>query len=124
MSRADNAYDNAFMEFCFSRFKAELVEGGAFDSRDDAQTEIFEFIEMYYNTKPRHSSLKYQSPMAYEKSCYFITPKQRHCPSKSTHLTIAVLYFDTAKVSGGRWSLITKLKNVVTKMRNRQEYGV
>lgn len=74
MSRADNAYDNAFMESCFSRFKAELLEGGAFDSPDDAQTEIFEFIEMYYNTKRRHSSLKYQSPMAYEKNYYFCNP--------------------------------------------------
>src|SRR3546814_13519189 len=31
MSRADDPYDNAFMESCFSRFKAELVQGGAFD---------------------------------------------------------------------------------------------
>lgn len=71
MSRADNAYDNAFMESCFSRFKTELLEGGAFDSREDAQTEIFEFIEMYYNTKRRHSSLRYLSPMDYENNYYF-----------------------------------------------------
>lgn len=42
MSRADNAYDNAFMESCFSRFKAELMQDGAFTSKEDAQTEIFE----------------------------------------------------------------------------------
>lgn len=71
MSRADNAYDNAFMESCFGRFKTELLEGGAFDSRADAQTEIFEFIEMYYNTKRRHSSLGYQSPVYYENNYYF-----------------------------------------------------
>lgn len=69
MSRADNAYDNAFMESCFSRFKAELLEDGAFENKQDAQTEIFEYIEMYYNTKRRHSALGYLSPMSYEKNC-------------------------------------------------------
>jgi putative transposase len=68
MSRADNAYDNAFMESCFSRFKAELLEGGAFDNREDARTEIFEFIEMYYNSRRRHSALGYRSPVDYEKA--------------------------------------------------------
>lgn len=38
MSRADNPYDNAFMESYFSRFKAELLEGGAFESMEDAHT--------------------------------------------------------------------------------------
>jgi len=66
MSDADNPYDNAHMESCFSRFKAELMEGGAFDSAEDSQTEIFEFIEMYYNPKRLHSSLGYLSPNAYE----------------------------------------------------------
>jgi len=66
MSDADNPYDNAHMESYFSRFKAELLEGGAFDSAEDSQTEIFEFIEMYYNPKRLHSSLGYLSPNAYE----------------------------------------------------------
>ena len=52
MSRADNPYDNAFMESCFSRFKAELLQGGMFESIEDANTEIFEYIEMYYNPGP------------------------------------------------------------------------
>ena len=71
MSRADNPYDNAFMESCFSRFKAELLEGGTFDGMEDAQTEIFEYIEMYYNTKRLHSALNYLSPDAYEKKYYY-----------------------------------------------------
>nr|WP_262918124.1 IS3 family transposase [Pontibacter sp. E15-1] len=69
MSRADNPYDNAFMESCFSRFKAELLEDGAFENREDAQTEIFEYIEMYSKIRRRHSALGYQSPMNYEKNC-------------------------------------------------------
>ena len=68
MSRADNPYDNAFMESCFSRFKTELLQDGAFDNLQDANTEIFEYIEMYYNTKRRHSALNYLSPMNFEKN--------------------------------------------------------
>ena len=67
MSRADNPYDNAFMESCFSRFKAELLQDGIFETIEDAQTEIFEYIEMYYNTIRLHSSLHYKSPDSYEK---------------------------------------------------------
>lgn len=70
MSRADNVYDNAFMEALFSRFKAELLQGGAFQNKQDAYTELFEYIEMYYNTKRRHSALQYQSPVNYENNYY------------------------------------------------------
>jgi len=70
MSRTANPYDNAFMESCFSRFKTELLQGGAFDNLQDAHTEIFEYIEMYYNTIRRHSALFYQSPMNYENNYY------------------------------------------------------
>lgn len=44
-----------------------------FQNLEEAQTEIFEFIEMYYNTLRRRSSLNYQSPMAYENN-YFTPP--------------------------------------------------
>ena len=71
MSRADNPYDNAFMESCFSRFKAELLQNGAFENLQDANTEIFEYIEMYYNIKRRHSSLNYECPNNFEKNYYF-----------------------------------------------------
>lgn len=71
MSRADNPYDNAFMESCFSRFKTELVQDGAFENLQDANTEIFEYVEMYYNTKRRHSSLNYECPVNFEKNYYF-----------------------------------------------------
>lgn len=70
MSRRANPYDNAFMESCFSRFKTELLQGGAFENLQDAHTEIFEYIEMYYNTIRRHSALNYQSPMNYENNYY------------------------------------------------------
>lgn len=68
MSDRDNPYDNAHMESCFSRLKAELMqEGRAFRDAENCRAEIFEFIEMYYNTKRLHSSLGYLSPNEYEK---------------------------------------------------------
>lgn len=45
MSRADDPYDNAFMESYFSRFKAELLQDGTFENLEDARTEILEYIE-------------------------------------------------------------------------------
>lgn len=67
MSGADNPYDNAFAESFFSRFKAELLQKGAFQSKQDAITEVFDFIERYYNTKRLHSSLGYSTPLKFEK---------------------------------------------------------
>lgn len=70
MSGADNPYDNAHAESFFSRFKAELLEKGAFESLDDAKTEVFNYIEMYYNTQRLHSSLGYLSPAQFERKHY------------------------------------------------------
>jgi putative transposase len=80
MSRADDPYDNAAMESFFSRLKAELLEDGMFEDLEDARTEIFEYIEMYYNTHRLHSSLNYQSPRQYENHYFYSLTKQVHCP--------------------------------------------
>jgi putative transposase len=66
MTRKDNLYDNAMAESLFSRFKAELLEKGAFANFEEAYTEIFEYIEIYYNRKRRHSGIDYQIPEQYE----------------------------------------------------------
>jgi putative transposase len=70
MSRADDPYDNAFAESFWSRFKAEVLEGGAFLDVADARTEIFDYIEVYYNRVRRHSSLGYKSPLQFESDYY------------------------------------------------------
>jgi len=67
MSAKGNCYDNAQAESFFSRFKAELVEGGAFESVEQARSEIFSYIEGYYNRIRRHSGLGYLSPLEFEK---------------------------------------------------------
>jgi transposase InsO family protein len=51
----------------FSRFKTELVEGESFESVEEARSEIFSYIEGYYNRIRRHSNLGYLSPMEFEK---------------------------------------------------------
>jgi len=66
MSRKGNCYDNAQAESFFSRFKAELVENGVFESVTDAKSEIFSYIEGYYNRIRLHSGLGYKSPMQFE----------------------------------------------------------
>lgn len=67
MSRKGNCYDNAQAESFFSRFKAELVENGIFESVEDARSEVFSYIEGYYNRIRLHSGLGYKSPMQFEK---------------------------------------------------------
>jgi putative transposase len=67
MSRKGNCYDNAQAESFFSRFKAELVENGVFESVEDAGSEVFSYIEGYYNRIRLHSGLGYQSPLEFEK---------------------------------------------------------
>lgn len=66
MSAAGNCYDNAQAESFFSRFKAELIEGGVFEDIEQARSEIFSYIEGYYNRVRLHSSLGYLSPLEYE----------------------------------------------------------
>jgi transposase InsO family protein len=66
MSGKGNCYDNAQAESFFSRFKAELMEGGVFEDIEQARSEIFSYIEGYYNRVRLHSSLGYKSPMEFE----------------------------------------------------------
>ena len=64
MSRADNCYDNAFMESCFGTLKTEL-EMKAYPNVHVARKEIPNYIR-YYNVRRRHSALDYLTPEAYE----------------------------------------------------------
>jgi putative transposase len=53
-------------ESLFSRFKAELLQKGAFQNCEDAVNEIFKYIEIYYNKKRRHSDIDYEKPQSFE----------------------------------------------------------
>lgn len=68
MSRRGDCYDNAVVESFFSSLKAELEGYDRFETRRQAQIELFEYIEVFYNRQRRHSSLGYRSPAAFEKA--------------------------------------------------------
>lgn len=68
MSGKGNCYDNAQAESFFSRFKAELMENGVFEDIEQARSEIFSYIEGYYNRVRLHSSLGYKSPIEFEQA--------------------------------------------------------
>lgn len=64
MSRAENCYDNAFMESCFGTLKTEL-EMNAYENEHIARKEIADYIR-YYDTRRRHSALNYMTPDEFE----------------------------------------------------------
>ena len=64
MSRRGNCLDNAAMESWFSTLKFEL--GETFGSMHDAKKQLFDYIEVFYNRRRRHSALDYVSPSRYE----------------------------------------------------------
>jgi putative transposase len=68
MSRRADCWDNAPMESFFASLKKELVHGADFTTRQEARAAIVEYLEVFYNTKRRHSSLGYVSPTEYEQT--------------------------------------------------------
>jgi len=67
MSRKGNCWDNAAMESFFHSLKVEQVHHDDYRSRTEARSVIFEYIELFYNRKRRHSSIRYMSPIDYER---------------------------------------------------------
>ena len=66
MSRKGNCWDNAPMESFFGTLKAECIAGKVYLSRVQGKREIFEFIEIDYNRKRRHSSIGSMTPENFE----------------------------------------------------------
>jgi putative transposase len=66
MSSTGNCYDNAITETFFSTLKKELVYLTKFDTREQARSEVFRYIEIFYNRKRQHSALDYLSPYEFE----------------------------------------------------------
>lgn len=67
MSRRGNCWDNAPAESFFSTLKTELVRDRVFPSRALARTEVFEYVEVFYNRTRRHSSIGQVSPADFER---------------------------------------------------------
>ena len=66
MSRVGNCWDNAVAESFFATLTKELLVDGLFESRSQASKELFQFIEVWYNRRRRHSSIGYRTPAEYE----------------------------------------------------------
>ena len=66
MSRSGNVWDNAAMESFFSSLKTERVRRQVYRSRDAARADVFDYIERFYNTTRRHSTIGYLSPIEFE----------------------------------------------------------
>ena len=62
MSRKGNCWDNAPTESFFNSLKNERVHGKCYANRDEAKTDVFDYIEPFYNRRRRHSTLGYKSP--------------------------------------------------------------
>jgi putative transposase len=66
MSRSGNVWDNAAMESFFSSLKTERTASKTYRTRDEAKSDVFDYIEPFYNTKRRHSTIGYRSPVEFE----------------------------------------------------------
>jgi len=67
MSRRGNCHDNAVVESFFQLLKRERIKRHIYSIRDDARSDIVDYIEMFYNSKRRHSFNDQLSPVQYEK---------------------------------------------------------
>ena len=68
MSRKGNCWDNAVAESFFKTIKTEMVYHQVFETRQQASIAIFEYIEIWYNRKRRHSTLGFLTPLEFEKT--------------------------------------------------------
>ena len=66
MSRRGNCYDNAYVESWFSSLKKEWIYKNIYSSESELKALVFEYIEVWYNKKRKHSSLGYLSPIQYK----------------------------------------------------------
>ena len=68
MSRKGNCWDNAVAESFFHTLKTELIYLEDFDTHEQTQTAVFEYIEVFYNRQRCHSANGYLAPLAYEQT--------------------------------------------------------
>jgi transposase InsO family protein len=77
MSRKGNCWDNAVAESFFATLEIELIEDADWQTRNEARSAIFEFLEVWYNRQRRHSTLEYLTPAEFDKRLWVGTPGSR-----------------------------------------------
>ncbi|MBK5233087.1 MAG: IS3 family transposase [Thermoleophilia bacterium] len=68
MGKVGTAYDNSVAETFFATLKKELIYRRKWPERQELRTEVFEYIESFYNRKRRHSRLGWVSPVEFEET--------------------------------------------------------
>lgn len=68
MSRAGEVWDNSAMESFFSSLKTERTARKVYRTREQARADVFDYIERFYNSTRRHSTLGYVSPIQFEEA--------------------------------------------------------
>ena len=95
-------YDNAPMESFFGTLKSERVHHCSYQTREEARTDLFFYIEVFYNRRRLHSALGYVSPEAFEKA---------HCQQSEYALTLCPQKQGKTNgcISGGALLALTRL---------------
>jgi len=70
MSKKGDCYDNAVAESFFATLKLELVYPDFFRTREQADIQLFEYIEIFYNRQRLHSAISYAVPVQFEQSSH------------------------------------------------------
>jgi putative transposase len=68
MSRAGEVWGNSAMESFFSALKTERTARKVYRTRGQARSDVFDYIERFYNPTRRHSTLGYLSPVQFEQA--------------------------------------------------------
>ena len=66
MSRSGNAWDSAAMESFFSSLKTERLSRKVYRTREEARSDVFDYIERFFNPVRKHSKLDFLSPVDFE----------------------------------------------------------
>jgi putative transposase len=66
MSRRGECWDNAAMESFFSSMKTERLSRKVYRTREEARSDVFDYIERFYNPVRKHSKLDFLSPVDFE----------------------------------------------------------
>jgi putative transposase len=77
MGSKGDCFDNAVAESFFATLKKELINRRSWPSKAELRTEVFDYIEVFYNRERRHSTLGQLSPAQYEKSHLPVTEKEQ-----------------------------------------------
>lgn len=70
MSRKGNCWDNAVAESFFHSIKTQMIHHCRFQNVADTEQALFNYIEVYYNRRRKHSTNGYKSPAHYEAECW------------------------------------------------------